>query len=111
MTAKVVVWLASEFFWKLVVGFFRAVETSRSRGEICFVRKSRLQSILDKTLNDLQTTSGGIRPVSSLKKLDKILSLPGAPRLGRCRLLLKKQQGSSGSKRTRSRIDMDFKLP
>ena len=87
--AKVVSWLATNIFWRTITGFFGIMETSYGKNDICFVRKMHIQSALVKEINRLSSLHR-IKFIESKQKIKKILDLPNAPAIARCRFLLKK---------------------
>ena len=87
--AKVVAWLATNIFWRAITGFFGIMETAYGKNDICFVRKMCIQSALVKEINRLSSLHR-IKLIESKQKIKKILNLPNAPAIARCRFLLKK---------------------
>ncbi len=92
---KLVVWLAEDVIWRLVLSYFHVSDISRRRNELFFYRKRHFQSLYDASLRRL-VSDGLLRPLSVNKAMDVLhseYSPPGAmARLfpkssGGCRLL------------------------
>ncbi len=89
--AKVVVWLAQDVFWRLLLSFFHVTDMSGRRHELFFYRKRHFQSLFDRSLHGF-LEGGFLRPLSLNKAMD-VSGREGAPAEAKARLFPKASGG------------------